>query len=179
MHLLHLYNSNFTLAKQLLLSALTFIAAPIDGGFSNWTDYTECSATCGAGIKSRERACNNPLPENGGSDCVGEMTETVDCIIRACPGKKFPYIIRCVPRTQLNIYDGFTFFAKILIGWVLNASLIILKELFTGVLQNRNSEKFEKLLGKTPIMELTISKIGDRRTATCQNRYDSYFNYFG
>lgn len=107
------------------------------------------------------------------------MTETVDCIIRACPGKKFPYIIRCVPRTQLNIYDGFTFFAKILIGWVLNTSLIILKELFTGVLQNRNSEKFGKLLGKTPIMELTISKIGDRRTATCQNRYDSYFSYFG
>ena len=115
------------------------------------------------------------------------MTETVDFITRACPDKKFPNIIRGVSTTQLNMMDcgGFIFLAKIvngfqpLIGWVLNTPMIILKELFTCVLQNRNSEKFGKLLGKTPVMELTVSKIGDRRSATYQNIYDSCPSYFG
>ena len=99
----------FTFCTHIILifhfacSCFTFVAAAIDGGFSDWTNYTECSDTCGAGVKSRERACNNPLPQNGGADCVGEMTETVKCILRPCPGKTFPNIIRGVFRTQSNM----------------------------------------------------------------------------
>jgi len=59
----------------------------INGGYSKWAPYSECSATCGEGFKERERACNNPPPANGGADCavLGEATETSKCNLKACP----------------------------------------------------------------------------------------------
>ena len=41
----------------------------IDGG---WSDYSDCSATCGVGIKSR--TCTNPRPDFGGVECEGDYT---------------------------------------------------------------------------------------------------------
>lgn len=34
---------------------------PVNGGWSVWTKWTECSRTCGKGVKSRSRECINPL----------------------------------------------------------------------------------------------------------------------
>ena len=58
-----------------------------DGGYSKWSEWTECTKTCGGGVKSRERTCTNPVPENGGKDCskLGEPEETVECNTQACP----------------------------------------------------------------------------------------------
>ena len=33
---------------------------PIDGGWSEFGDFTACSRTCGGGVRYRERSCNNP-----------------------------------------------------------------------------------------------------------------------
>jgi len=52
----------------------------VDGDWSTWS---ECSATCGGGTQSR--SCNNPVPSNGGKDCVGEGTRacnTDDCHVK-------------------------------------------------------------------------------------------------
>jgi len=59
----------------------------VNGGYGEWSPYSECSATCGEGFKERERVCNNPLPANGGADCaaLGEATETSKCNLKACP----------------------------------------------------------------------------------------------
>lgn len=32
----------------------------IDGGWGPWSEYSECSLTCGRAVKSKERHCNNP-----------------------------------------------------------------------------------------------------------------------
>ncbi|KAL9966591.1 hypothetical protein ACROYT_G024693 [Oculina patagonica] len=54
---------------------------PIDGGYSNWSNFTECSATCGGGFQRRTRTCTNPLPCCGGKNCddLGPTVETQEC----------------------------------------------------------------------------------------------------
>lgn len=34
--------------------------APIDGQWGNWTEYNECSRTCGGGVSIASRECDNP-----------------------------------------------------------------------------------------------------------------------
>eukprot|EP00795_Rhopilema_esculentum_P016407 gene16407-7813_t len=58
---------------------------PVNGGFSEWSDFGSCSVTCGTGIHRRERSCNNPPPSNGGLDCTGPYIETKECDAGGCP----------------------------------------------------------------------------------------------
>ena len=51
----------------------------VDGGWGEWSRFTECSQTCGDGVRSRTRECNNPSPLNGGFPCPGEHFETLEC----------------------------------------------------------------------------------------------------
>ena len=34
----------------------------VDGDWSEWTTWDDCSTTCGSGKKARTRICNNPTP---------------------------------------------------------------------------------------------------------------------
>ncbi|KAK3088069.1 hypothetical protein FSP39_014276 [Pinctada imbricata] len=43
----------------------------VDGGWTDWTNYTDCSAECDGGMKSRTRTCTNPVPSGGGANCSG------------------------------------------------------------------------------------------------------------
>ena len=63
----------------------------VDGGFSKFGDWSECSAKCGGGTQRRSRTCTNPAPANGGADCKGNSFETRKCNTQACPG--YLYII--------------------------------------------------------------------------------------
>ena len=44
----------------------------IDGGWSQWSNWSPCSSTCKGGITSSNRLCNNPIPQNGGAECSGK-----------------------------------------------------------------------------------------------------------
>ena len=59
----------------------------VDGKWSVFAYWSECSATCGGGTQTRTRTCTNPAPDYGGLDCQGESTETQDCNTHLCPGK--------------------------------------------------------------------------------------------
>ena len=59
----------------------------VDGGWSEFSDWSECSATCGGGTQTRIRTCTNPAPALGGVDCQGESSETQNCNTHHCPGK--------------------------------------------------------------------------------------------
>ncbi|XP_033127268.1 A disintegrin and metalloproteinase with thrombospondin motifs 3-like isoform X2 [Anneissia japonica] len=63
------------------------IPSVVNGGWSEYTEFSECSFTCGTGIEVRTRKCNNPEPKNGGADCVGSNTEYQVCNPQPCPGK--------------------------------------------------------------------------------------------
>ena len=60
-------------------------ACPIDGGWTNWTEWTNCSAVCGGGIENRTRTCTNPVPAHGGAPCEGNSSEAQNCNSHACP----------------------------------------------------------------------------------------------
>ncbi|TPP66839.1 Hemicentin-1, partial [Fasciola gigantica] len=57
----------------------------IDGGWSAWSSWTECSKTCGHGSQTRSRTCTEPAPRNGGAHCFGEPTEARTCLVSFCP----------------------------------------------------------------------------------------------
>ena len=59
----------------------------VDGEWSNWSDYGDCSVTCGNGSRTRSRECNSPEPSGGGSPCAGESQQTNECKEIACPGR--------------------------------------------------------------------------------------------
>jgi len=60
---------------------------PVDGGYSEWTDLSECTVTCGGGVQERSRECTNPKPANGGRNCegLGPSMESQECNTQACP----------------------------------------------------------------------------------------------
>ena len=59
----------------------------VHGRFNDWSDWTECSASCGGGQQSRTRTCTNPEPAFGGNQCSGDSEETQSCNDAKCPGK--------------------------------------------------------------------------------------------
>ncbi|XP_071145403.1 SCO-spondin-like [Mytilus edulis] len=60
-------------------------SCPVNGGWSDWTATSSCTATCGGGSISYSRTCNNPIPAHGGSDCSGSTTTLEKCNTHACP----------------------------------------------------------------------------------------------
>ena len=62
----------------------------VNGGFTEWSEYSKCSGTCGGGSKSRTRSCTNPAPAHGGKECEGETEETMKCGTDPCPSKCIP-----------------------------------------------------------------------------------------
>ena len=71
-------------ACETVLSTLT-----IDGGYTQWSDWTPCTAACGSGQRARHRVCSLPSASGGGLDCVtrglGASVETETCNTAACP----------------------------------------------------------------------------------------------
>ena len=59
----------------------------VDGMWSEWSEFGDCSVTCGGGTQERTRTCTNPAPEFGGDDCVGDSLETQDCGTNPCPSE--------------------------------------------------------------------------------------------
>ena len=63
----------------------------VNGGYSEWSEFKVCTVTCGGGIQTRSRLCNQPLPQHGGKNCseqsqLGTALETKVCNSNPCPG---------------------------------------------------------------------------------------------
>uniref|UniRef100_A0A8C0I9U9 ADAM metallopeptidase with thrombospondin type 1 motif 14 n=1 Tax=Bubo bubo TaxID=30461 RepID=A0A8C0I9U9_BUBBB len=57
-----------------------------DGSWSSWSKFGSCSRTCGGGVRSRSRNCDNPPPAYGGRHCPGATYEYQVCNAEECPG---------------------------------------------------------------------------------------------
>jgi len=58
---------------------------PVDGKFSEWSEFTPCSVTCGLGTRNRIRTCDSPKPQHGGAPCNGSFTDEEVCFKEFCP----------------------------------------------------------------------------------------------
>jgi len=56
---------------------------PCDCVWGNWSDFCDCSASCGGGIQTRTRHILTPA-SNGGMQCMGNDTETRPCNTNPC-----------------------------------------------------------------------------------------------
>ena len=60
----------------------------VNGEWSPWTSFSECSASCAGGIKTRSRQCNSPAPDPDGRPCdANGANETIVCNTEDCPSK--------------------------------------------------------------------------------------------
>ncbi|XP_028517673.1 coadhesin isoform X2 [Exaiptasia diaphana] len=60
---------------------------PVNGGYTPWSTWSQCSRTCGGGNQNRYRYCTNPRPRNGGRECkeLGNAKEPRVCNKQTCP----------------------------------------------------------------------------------------------
>ena len=56
----------------------------VNGGWTNFGSWSECTKTCGKGLQTRTRTCTNPAPKYGGADCTGNAEERKYCNYQSC-----------------------------------------------------------------------------------------------
>lgn len=57
----------------------------VDGVWKVWSDWTDCTTSCGGGTSTRNRTCTGPY--YGGADCEGVRIEDTGCNTNPCPSK--------------------------------------------------------------------------------------------
>ncbi|XP_013362013.1 PREDICTED: A disintegrin and metalloproteinase with thrombospondin motifs 13 isoform X2 [Chinchilla lanigera] len=65
------------------LAELTPVAA-VHGCWSSWGPSSPCSRSCGGGVATRRRRCDNPRPAFGGRACTGADLQAEMCNTQAC-----------------------------------------------------------------------------------------------
>ena len=56
----------------------------VNGSWSSWGEWSNCSDPCNGGTQTRMRGCDNPAPSGGGDGCEGDEKETQACIKDKC-----------------------------------------------------------------------------------------------
>uniref|UniRef100_A0A2K5P6C5 ADAM metallopeptidase with thrombospondin type 1 motif 13 n=2 Tax=Cercocebus atys TaxID=9531 RepID=A0A2K5P6C5_CERAT len=81
------------------LVELTPIAA-VHGHWSSWGPQSPCSRSCGGGVVTRRRQCNNPRPAFGGRACVGADLQAEMCNTQACEKTQLEFMSEQCARTD-------------------------------------------------------------------------------
>lgn len=64
------------------------ILSTVNGGYTSWSEFSQCTVSCGGGTRQRWRLCTNPLPQYGGKNCshFGPDNQIFRCNVLPCPG---------------------------------------------------------------------------------------------
>ena len=86
-HMLDVFNPHPSSCEAGVLQCQTVDGCLVDGGWSQWAAWSECSLPCGGGAKLRHRQCDNPGPQSGGRGCAGVAEQQKDCNAQNCTGE--------------------------------------------------------------------------------------------
>jgi hypothetical protein len=81
----------------------------IDGGWGEWSSWSECSRTCGAGVSVTQRECDHPTPTAGGRFCTGERRRYRICNTDPCPDNSPTFRAVQCSRYNKQPYEGRTY----------------------------------------------------------------------
>ncbi|XP_052037878.1 A disintegrin and metalloproteinase with thrombospondin motifs 13 isoform X2 [Apodemus sylvaticus] len=81
------------------LAELAPVAA-VHGHWSSWGPHSPCSRSCGGGVITRRRWCNNPRPAFGGRACVGEDLQAKMCNTQACEKTQLEFMSEQCAKTD-------------------------------------------------------------------------------
>uniref|UniRef100_A0A8D0YED4 ADAM metallopeptidase with thrombospondin type 1 motif 13 n=1 Tax=Sus scrofa TaxID=9823 RepID=A0A8D0YED4_PIG len=85
----------------------------VHGGWSSWGPASPCSRSCGGGVVTRRRQCNNPRPAFGGRSCVGADLQAEMCNTQACEKTQLEFMSQQCAQTDgepLRLSPGSTSF---------------------------------------------------------------------
>ena len=74
----------------------------MDGGWSEWSSFGDCSISAGGCKRTRHRNCDSPERSERGLPCVGPDTDTEDCEEDKCDGS---YLRKCHKPRNIIIMD--------------------------------------------------------------------------
>lgn len=83
---------------------------PVNGGWGPWGVWGPCSRTCGGGVEFSHRECTDPMPQNGGSYCVGQRVKYQSCNIQTCPGNHGSILYKLYSCFLPCIYSSYSSF---------------------------------------------------------------------
>ncbi|XP_007952514.1 A disintegrin and metalloproteinase with thrombospondin motifs 13 [Orycteropus afer afer] len=89
--------------------------AAVHGHWSNWGPPSPCSRSCGGGVLTRRRQCNNPRPAFGGRACAGADLQADLCNTQACETSQLEFMSEQCAQTNgqpLLLPDGGTAFYR-------------------------------------------------------------------
>ena len=78
---------DFCLGSEMQVKSCYQKDCPVNGGWNSWSNWTECSASCGTGVQAKFRFCINPKPQGGGDSCQGKNIMVKSCMIAECKDK--------------------------------------------------------------------------------------------
>ena len=79
-----------------------FIVHVVDGGWTDFSRYSNCSVSCNGGNQSRWRKCTNPTPMHDGMNCSGTNIDTRQCNIYPCIKE-----VRVIDNLNINCIDEY------------------------------------------------------------------------
>ena len=83
----------------------------VNGAYTAFSEWSECTKSCGTGTQDRARTCTAPKPAHGGKGCSGTSKESRGCNTKLCPGNNKFYFIDIKITTY--IYTIVTFLSSI------------------------------------------------------------------
>ncbi|XP_076804784.1 zonadhesin-like isoform X1 [Clavelina lepadiformis] len=115
------------------------------GWWSHWSEYSECSKTCGDGVRRRTRTCKR-------KECPGEAIQTMRCRIKQCPA-----VCTVIGGPHYTSFDGKGFDFQGLCSYVLVRNISHTEKPFLVELHNQASTS----KGKLPMLKKVLVKFGE------------------